>query len=67
MHEHDALTEGAVEDRLVLVDLDLDADRLEPMRVLLTHVGSRATGTGTGAGDGAAARRLRSQDAAASL
>ena len=37
VHEHDPLPEGGVEDRLVLVDLELDADRLEPRDVLLAH------------------------------
>ncbi len=37
VHEHDALLGGGTQDRLVLVDLDLDADRLEPHDVLLTH------------------------------
>ena len=37
VHEHDALLGRAAQDRLVLVDLDLDADRLEPDDVLLTQ------------------------------
>ena len=37
VHELDALLGGGAQDRLVLVDLDLDADRLEPDDVLVTH------------------------------
>jgi len=37
VHEHDALAESGGEDRLVLVDLHLDADGLQPRGVLLTH------------------------------
>jgi hypothetical protein len=37
VHEHDALLECAAEDRLVLVDLYLDADRLEPHDMLVGH------------------------------
>jgi len=37
VHEHDALTEGCVEDGLVLVDLDLDADGLETNGVRVPH------------------------------
>ena len=35
VHEHQALAEGCVEDRLVLVDLDLDVHRLKPDGELL--------------------------------
>jgi len=38
VHQHQPLAEGAVEDRLVLVDLELDADRLQPDVVGVTHV-----------------------------
>ena len=37
VHEHQPLTEGAAENCLVLVDLELDADRLQPDVVLLSH------------------------------
>jgi hypothetical protein len=37
VHELDALLGGSAQDGLVLVDLDLDADRLEPDDVLVTH------------------------------
>src|SRR5262249_10232268 len=37
VHQHDALPEGGVEDRLVLVDLELDPHGLEARDVLLTH------------------------------
>jgi hypothetical protein len=37
VREHDALFESGTQDRLVFVDLDLDADRLEPDDVLFTH------------------------------
>ena len=37
VHEHEALLERRAQDRLVLVDLDLDADRLEPHDVLVAH------------------------------
>ena len=46
VHQHQALAEGAVEDRLVLVDLEVDPDRLEPDRVLLAHGGSAQTRAG---------------------
>src|ERR1700710_525890 len=38
VHQLQALAEGPPEDGLVLVDLELDSDRLEPDRVLLTHL-----------------------------
>jgi hypothetical protein len=34
VHQHHTLAEGGIEDRLVLVDLELDADRLETRCVL---------------------------------
>jgi hypothetical protein len=37
VHELNALLSRCTKDRLVLVDLDLDSDRLEPHDVLLTH------------------------------
>src|SRR5262249_37832373 len=37
VHEHDALLERGAQDRLVLVDLDLDADRFEPHYMLVGH------------------------------
>jgi len=37
VHEHDSLLGRGPQDRLGLVDLDLDADRLEPDCVLLRH------------------------------
>jgi hypothetical protein len=47
VHQHQALTEGGVEDRLVLVDLDLDPDGLELDGVGVVH-GDRGGGTPTG-------------------
>jgi hypothetical protein len=44
VHEHQALPEGGVEDRLVLVDLHLDPDGLQACDVLLTHDGLRGGG-----------------------
>ena len=46
MHELDALLGGGAQDGLVLVDLDLDADRLEPDDVLVTHELVLTTGMG---------------------
>ena len=37
VHEHDSLLGRGPQDRLVLVDLDLDADRLEPHDMLVGH------------------------------
>src|SRR5206468_9451421 len=37
VHEHDALLGRAAQDRLVLVELDLDANRLEPDDGLFSH------------------------------
>jgi hypothetical protein len=37
VHEHDALPEGRVQDRLFFVDLDLDADGLETDGVRVPH------------------------------
>jgi hypothetical protein len=37
VHEHDALVERGAQDRLVFVDLDLDANRFEPDDVLIGH------------------------------
>jgi hypothetical protein len=37
VHEHDSLLGRGPQDRLVLVDLDLDADRLEPHHMLVRH------------------------------
>ena len=37
VHEHDALLGRGAQDVLILVDLDLDADRLETNDVLLAH------------------------------
>src|SRR4030095_7977876 len=37
VHEHDPLLGGRAQDRLLLVDLDLDAHRLETHDVLVTH------------------------------
>ena len=37
VHEHDALLEGGAQDRLLLADLDLDADGLEAHHVLVAH------------------------------
>jgi hypothetical protein len=37
VHERDALLGGRAQDGLVRVDLDLDADRLEPDVVLVPH------------------------------
>ena len=42
VHEHDALPEGRVEDRLFLVDLDLDADGFETNGMRLAHAVARA-------------------------
>src|SRR5262249_57654821 len=37
VHQHDALLEGGAQDRLLLADLDLDADGLEAHHVLIAH------------------------------
>ncbi len=37
VHEHDSLLGGGPQDRLILVDLDLDADRLESHDMLVGH------------------------------
>jgi hypothetical protein len=37
VHEHDSLLSGGPQDCLVLADLDVDADRLEPHHVLIAH------------------------------
>ena len=47
VHELDALLGGGAQDGLVLVDLDLDADRLEPDDVLVTH-GCSSSRSGVG-------------------
>jgi hypothetical protein len=47
VHELDALLGGSAQDGLVLVDLDLDADRLEPDDVLVTHMDLTMIGTGS--------------------
>jgi len=44
VHEHDALLGRGPEDVLPLVDLDLDADRLEAHPMLLAHVHSNPVG-----------------------
>src|SRR6185312_16421648 len=45
VHEHDALLGGRSEDRLLLVNLDLDAHRLEPDEMLVRHSCAPATRT----------------------
>ena len=48
VHQLQALPEGGVEDGLVLVDLEVDPDRLEPDVVLFTHL-ALASGSAMGA------------------
>jgi hypothetical protein len=50
VHELDALLGGRAEDGLILVDLDLDADRLEPDDVLLTQLDLQAAPGRAGSG-----------------
>ena len=38
VHEHDALLGRGPQNRLILGDVDLDADGLEPHRVLVSHL-----------------------------
>jgi hypothetical protein len=37
VHQHDALLEGGAQNRLLLADLDVDADGLEAHHVLVAH------------------------------
>src|SRR5580658_388545 len=68
VHEHEALVEGGPQDRLLLIDLDLDANWLEPDDVLIAHpsphgeAGKNSGETDRGAGGNAPAPRLARTD-----
>jgi hypothetical protein len=57
VHEHDALLEGGAQDRLLLADLDLDADGLEAHNVLVAHDSLGGCAGMTVAGRGTAGSR----------
>ena len=44
VHQHQPLPECSAQDRFVLVDLELDADRLEPDLEGLSHMSGRRSG-----------------------